>query len=83
MIEADLVEETKRLQADGRSQRAIAAAIGKPRHWVRFTALTDKHEGRRRALTLEPQQRPELIAKQRVRARGAILDPSHNAAPPP
>jgi hypothetical protein len=39
MIEADLVEQAKRLHADGRSQRAIAAAIGKPRHWVRFTAL--------------------------------------------
>jgi ParB-like chromosome segregation protein Spo0J len=28
MIEASLVEEAKRLQADGLSQRAIAAAIG-------------------------------------------------------
>jgi hypothetical protein len=36
MIDAGLVGEAKRLQADGRSQRAIAAAIGKPRHWVRY-----------------------------------------------
>jgi ParB/RepB/Spo0J family partition protein len=36
MIEASPVEEAKRLQADGLSQRAIAATIGKPRHWVRY-----------------------------------------------
>ena len=34
-----LVAEARRLEAAGRSQREIAATLGKPRHWVRFTAL--------------------------------------------
>jgi len=37
--EAALVAEALRLEAAGNSQRQIAAALGKPRHWVRFTAL--------------------------------------------
>src|ERR1700680_503227 len=36
---AALVAEALRLEAEGKSQRQIAAALGKPRHWVRFTAL--------------------------------------------
>src|ERR1700692_829324 len=38
--EEALVAEALRLEAEGRSQRQIAAALGKPRHWVRFVALT-------------------------------------------
>src|ERR1700722_9428614 len=37
--DAALVAEALRLEAAGKSQRQIAAALGKPRHWVRFTAL--------------------------------------------
>src|ERR1700681_1814818 len=37
--DAALVAEALRLEAEGKSQRQIAAALGKPRHWVRFTAL--------------------------------------------
>jgi hypothetical protein len=33
--EAALVAEALRLEAAGQSQRQIAAALGKPRHWVR------------------------------------------------
>jgi hypothetical protein len=41
MTETDdaLVAEALRLEAAGSSQRQIAAALGKPRHWVRFVAL--------------------------------------------
>jgi ParB-like chromosome segregation protein Spo0J len=37
--DAALVAEALRLEAAGSSQRQIAAALGKPRHWVRFVAL--------------------------------------------
>jgi hypothetical protein len=37
--DAALVAEALRLESAGKSQRQIAAALGKPRHWVRFTAL--------------------------------------------
>jgi N6-adenosine-specific RNA methylase IME4 len=34
--EAAIVGKALRLKAEGKSERAIAAATGKPRHWVRF-----------------------------------------------
>jgi hypothetical protein len=37
--DAALIAEALRLELAGKSQRQIAAALGKPRHWVRFTAL--------------------------------------------
>jgi hypothetical protein len=41
------------------------------------TPLADKDEGLRRALSLKPSQRPQLVAEQRVCAGSAILDPPH------
>jgi hypothetical protein len=38
--------------------------------------LADENEGRRRALPLEPAQRPQLVALDRVGARGTVLDPT-------
>jgi hypothetical protein len=38
--------------------------------------LADEHERRRRALALLPAQRPELIALDRVCARGAVPAPA-------
>ena len=35
--DAVLVAEALRLEATGKSQRQIAAALGKPRHWVRYS----------------------------------------------
>jgi ParB-like chromosome segregation protein Spo0J len=35
--ESALVAEALRLEKDGKSQRQIAAALGKPRHWVRYS----------------------------------------------
>jgi hypothetical protein len=35
--ESDLIAEARRLEAEGRSQRQIADALGKPRHWVRYS----------------------------------------------
>jgi ParB-like chromosome segregation protein Spo0J len=34
---ADKVAEARRLEKQGKSQRQIAAALGKPRHWVRYS----------------------------------------------
>jgi hypothetical protein len=41
----------------------------------RGSPLADEDEGRRRALALEPAQRPEFIPVKRMSARGAALDP--------
>jgi hypothetical protein len=38
--------------------------------------LADEHERRRRALALEPAQSAQLIALDRMRARGAVLYPA-------
>lgn len=35
--DAAKVAEARRLEKDGKSQRQIAAALGKPRHWVRYS----------------------------------------------
>jgi hypothetical protein len=42
--EAALIAEALRLEAQGMSQRQIAAALGKPRHWVRFRALGSERQ---------------------------------------
>jgi ParB-like nuclease domain len=34
--DADKIAEARRLEKEGKSQRQIAAALGKPRHWVRY-----------------------------------------------
>jgi ParB-like nuclease domain len=38
--DADKVAEARRLEKAGKSQRQIAAALGKPRHWVRYSLAT-------------------------------------------
>jgi uncharacterized ParB-like nuclease family protein len=35
--DAHKVAEARRLEKEGKSQRQIAAALGKPRHWVRYS----------------------------------------------
>jgi ParB-like chromosome segregation protein Spo0J len=35
--DADKVAEAQRLEKEGKSQRQIAAILGKPRHWVRYS----------------------------------------------
>jgi N6-adenosine-specific RNA methylase IME4 len=42
--DAALIAVAVRLGAEGKSQRQIAAALGKPRHWVRFTALAAERQ---------------------------------------
>jgi N6-adenosine-specific RNA methylase IME4 len=58
---AALVAEALRLEAAGKSQRQIAAALGKPRHWVRFTALAKPGPAiGMAAVEIDPQTRLEF-----------------------
>jgi uncharacterized ParB-like nuclease family protein len=40
--DTDKVAEAQRLEKEGKSQRQIAAALGKPRHWVRYSLAAAK-----------------------------------------
>jgi hypothetical protein len=50
---------------------------GKARGRERGTALADEMKGDAELSRWSPAQDPHLVAKQRVRAWGAILDPAH------
>ena len=43
IIGAEQIAEARRLQAEGHSQRAIAKAIGKPRHLELFARVDAEH----------------------------------------
>jgi hypothetical protein len=66
-----------RLEIEAGGSGAPLDHPGKAGGRERGTALADEHERRWGALPLEPAQRPHLIAEQRVRAGGTILDPPH------
>jgi hypothetical protein len=77
--DAALIAEAVRLEAQGKSQRQIAAELGKPRHWVRFTALAAEGKANHAITDVDLQMvRPHPCARsidtQHVRAlAGSIL----------
>src|SRR5271154_985580 len=66
-----------RLEIEVRARSGALDHPGKARGRERGSPLADEDEGRRQAVALEPARGAHLVADQRVRARGAVLDPPH------